>query len=79
MTKVFLPCPKQLNIFLKSSVSESRSVRFNRKTGHIREILTFSWLNEVEVLEGFIRDFCLWELIYEIGVINKGGHRAEIA
>ncbi len=37
-----------------------------------REILTFLWLDEVEVPEDFIRAFCLWEMIYEIGVINSG-------
>ena len=36
-----------------------------------REILMF--LNdEMKVLEHFIRDFCLWELIHETGVKNSG-------
>jgi len=38
----------------------------------VRDILTFSWLDEVEVLEYFIRDFCKWELIHEISVKNSG-------
>lgn len=42
-----------------------------REIWDAREILTFSWLNEVEVLEGFIRDFYQWELIYENGVMNS--------
>jgi hypothetical protein len=36
--------------------------------GDAREILTFSWLDEVQVLKDFIRDFYLWKLICEIGV-----------
>lgn len=40
--------------------------------GDDRKILTFSWLDELEVLEHFIRGFYKWELIHETGVINSG-------
>ena len=42
-----------------------------RKTEDAREILTFSQLDEAEVLKDFVRGFYQRELICEIGVINS--------
>ena len=42
------------------------------KTGDISEISAFLRRGRMEVSKYFIRDFCLWELIHEIGVINSG-------
>lgn len=40
--------------------------------GDVREIPTFSEWNGMEGPRHFIRDFCLWKMICDIGVINSG-------
>jgi len=54
----FIPFPKQLNIFLKSSVLENRNARSNKKMTDICEMLIFfgwAWNRGSEAFyEGFL-------------------------